>query len=86
MGMFDYVHFKMKCPNCKELLETFQTKDAGCHMSEIEPDNINKFYTSCTCGYWIEYSRKQKAKELRKRPLTEKQVLALGFKKSVWKL
>lgn len=82
MGMYDYVNFKTKCPNCKELLEDFQTKDYICSMCTTEPENIDRFYCSCSCGYWIEYSRVRKHKEFRKRPRTEKQVLALGFKKS----
>jgi phage FluMu protein Com len=27
MGMFNYVKFEMKCPNCGTIVNTFQTKD-----------------------------------------------------------
>jgi hypothetical protein len=84
MGMFDYVNFKTPCPTCGTLLMDFQSKDLGCDMVMREPDELIHFYDSChTCGTWVEFYRDYPEHERREVPLTEDEVLALGFKKHV---
>lgn len=57
MGMFDYIKHKDNCPLCGIALEGFQSKDSECLLEEIEPEKVQKFYTSCdNCGISIEYN------------------------------
>ena len=81
MGMFDYVNFKMPCPECGEEVTGFQSKDTGCSMDEVEPEATNRFYAPCdNCGAWIDIVRDQtENKPKRTEPLTLEQVKALGF-------
>ena len=79
MGMFDYVNFKMKCPSCGVDIGSFQTKDQECELAMLEPDSLVNFYTFCTCGNWIEFSRKFPEHAARDVPLTQEQVEAMGF-------
>lgn len=58
MGMFDYVVFEVPCPNCGKTVKGFQSKDGDCLMETVKPWTVSNFYTSCTCGTWIEYRRK----------------------------
>jgi hypothetical protein len=62
MGMFNYVKFEMKCPNCGTIVNTFQTKDDynySLFLKEVEFWEVNNFYQSCSgCGAWIEFNRK----------------------------
>lgn len=85
MGMFDYVHFEMACPNCGKPLGDFQSKDDYCTMDKIEPDNLSEFYSSChTCKLWIEFKRPEpETRPLRPKPLTREEVEAMGFVLSV---
>jgi hypothetical protein len=63
MGMFDYVKFSCKCPNCGEEISGFQSKDSSCLMDEIEFNQVDNFYTSCgKCGAWIEFFLKERPK------------------------
>ena len=80
MGMFDDVNFKMACPTCGHVLDSFQTKDADCDLSTVEPDNITNFYCACrNCGSWIEFFRNTPRLPRRDTPLTLEQVQAMGF-------
>ena len=81
MGMFDYINFKMPCPECGDVLCGWQSKDAGCDMEQIEPDSVNNFYTPCdNCGAWLEFSRNQPEDVMKRpEPLTREQVEAMGF-------
>lgn len=59
MGMFDYIDFEMKCPNCGELVDDFQSKDSACWMDTISPFDVLNFYSSCKkCGTWIEFNKR----------------------------
>lgn len=87
MGMFDEVNFKMDCPKCGKPL-SFQTKDRGCTMETLEPEDVNNFYAGCHgqgrepgCRIWIEFSRA--ITPPRSVPLTLAQVEALGFRHTV---
>ena len=78
--MFDYVHFEMDCPHCGAKLTGFQSKDAYCAMETIEPDIVTNFYSSCSCGAWIEFTRDlQKMTSRRETPLTLAEITAMGF-------
>src|SRR5687767_491212 len=81
MGMFDWVNFKMPCPECGAEMTGFQTKDTDCSMAEVEPDATNNFYSGCEhCGAWVEISRNQaRDKPKREVPLTLQEVEAMGF-------
>jgi hypothetical protein len=61
MGMFDYVKLKIKCPFCGEEIKNFQTKDTGCNLCEVEPQDIpfeGEFYSDCnSCGLWVQFRR-----------------------------
>ena len=56
MGMFDYVKFECECPECREPLSGFQSKDGDCVLETVEPEKVRRWYTSCpACKHWIEY-------------------------------
>lgn len=56
MGLFDYVNFKTKCPNCGATVDGFQSKDGPCELERLEYWKVKKFYSSCPkCNTWIEY-------------------------------
>lgn len=60
MGMFDWVNFECKCPNCGSEVSGFQSKDSGCDIELVEIKDVNHFYTDCIkCGSWIEFNRKR---------------------------
>ena len=83
MGMFDYVNFKMPCPKCGTMVQSFQTKDGRCLMDRLEPDNVSNFYDVCPnaeCRVWIEFDRSSRdVIPLRNPPLTKEEVEARGF-------
>ncbi len=85
MGMFDYVHFKMPCPECGCTTNEWQTKDSDCELDTVEPDGVYCFYAVCKgCGAWIEFARPDPPPvPTRQEPLTKDEVLALGFEMSV---
>lgn len=84
MGMFDDVNFVTVCPQCGARMDGFQSKDLDCQLDRVEPDSLVNFYSSCHgCNTWVEFTRKPAAAEPREVPLTESQVLALGFTKTV---
>lgn len=58
MGLFDWVSFKTKCPNCGTLVDCFQSKDWHCTLETIPYWYVDRFYSSCpNCKIWIEYRR-----------------------------
>lgn len=80
MGMFDYVNVSMPCPNCGEVIEQFQSKDAACELDTVEPDGLQCFYDYCGCGAWVEFSRPSpEGMPKRDRPRTREEVEAMGF-------
>ena len=82
MGMFDYVNFKMVCPSCGTETSNFQSKDGKCWLETVEPDAVDEFYTMCSCGTWIEFSRLSHVenKKHREIQLTQTELEYLGFK------
>ena len=57
MGMFDYVDYEMKCPECGHKVKDFQTKDTSCTMGTVKPHQTIHFYASCPnekCRAWID--------------------------------
>ena len=87
MGMFDYVHFEMDCPNCGARICTFQSKDDRCDMAVIEPDSLSNFYEYCPkCKTWVEFTRPTPpGHEKRDTPLTKQEIEAMGFLMTVEK-
>ena len=81
--MFDYVNFSTVC-DCGAKLDNFQSKEGLREMELIEPDGIREFHSSCKCGRWIEYRRPDMPMHPgRATPLTEAEVLAMGFERHV---
>ncbi len=64
MGMFDYVDFECKCPQCGTKVDGFQSKDGDCSLSKIDFFMVDNFYSSCPkCGLLLQftlYNRKNK--------------------------
>jgi len=58
MGCFDYVYHKTTCPNCGCEIDEFQTKDGSRSFETLGLREVNNFYSSCKCGFWLEYKRK----------------------------
>lgn len=60
MGMFDEIHdFTMECPQCKEPLNNFQTKDGDPSLEDVSFKTISKFYALCKrCGSFVTFTRK----------------------------
>ena len=60
MGLFNWVNYEMKCPECGHLVTGFQTKDESqipLYLETVEVNQIlSKFYSECdNCGLWIEF-------------------------------
>ena len=54
MGMFDYIDYECRCPNCECMLNDFQSKDGPCGLEILEPYMVDSFYTRCKgCGFWV---------------------------------
>lgn len=66
MGLFNYVDYKMNCPECGHLIDGFQTKDESIvplYMKHVTFDQVSRFYSSCgNCGLWIEFALKRPLK------------------------
>ena len=61
MGIYDDVKFEMECPNCKNKVNDFQSKDGACRMHTLDFWEVNNFYSSCPhCNTWIEFTIKQR--------------------------
>ena len=59
--MYDDIRFEMECPNCKEKVNNFQSKDGECGMHLLEFWEVNNFYAPChNCNTWIEFTIKQR--------------------------
>lgn len=79
MGMYDTVNVDINCPDCKSKL-TFQSKSGYCMLDLIQPEEVDNFYTYCSCGYSADFSKPYKTREeVRLPPATLEQVIALGF-------
>ena len=85
--MFDYVNFKMDCPECGAKVQGFQSKDLGCDMVMVEPDALMNFYSACyKCKAWIEFYRpRPNNPPPSETSLTTEQVQAMGFEMEVRK-
>lgn len=59
MGMFDYVNTPdIECPECKEKLFDFQTKDKLCLLETVDYTEVDNFYTHCgSCKTWVEFKK-----------------------------
>jgi hypothetical protein len=66
MGIFNYVDYKMNCPECFHLITDFQTKDesiVSLCMETVSLNQISRFHGSCNnCGLWINFVLKRPLK------------------------
>ena len=91
MRMFNDVNFRMKCPSCGENITGFQTMTSNVKDRVVEPDTVNSFYSSCGNCFdsgittWINFSRdpKEIPVVVRKNPLSEEEVIGMGFVREV---
>lgn len=68
--MFDYVNFKIACPNCGHEVREFQTKDTECCLHTVEYWETSYFYSACdNCEASITFSRNQRIPPLPYVPL-----------------
>jgi len=57
MGMYDEVRYSDNCKNCGAELTDFQTKDHKNLLNQVEPSQVDNFYTNCDkCDTWHEYT------------------------------
>ena len=69
MGMFDYIKYKMPCPECETEISVFQSKDGPCVLADLEFWEVENFYAICGhCGSWVEFNLPKKRKP---RPITD---------------
>lgn len=59
MGLYDYIDFKMTCPNCGAMVEEWQSKDReDRRMNLLKFNQVENFYGSCTqCGLCVEFTQ-----------------------------
>ena len=58
MGMFDNINYETTCPICDNKVSDFQSKDNECCMLNLNPEDVDYFYSSCgKCGCWITFKR-----------------------------
>ena len=81
MGMYDVINVEIPCPKCGATVSVFQSKDANCDLSIIDPTYVNNFYGDCEeCGCWVEYIRDPATKPAKSdKPFNLDEVLDLGF-------
>lgn len=80
MGMFDYVNFKMPCPQCGEEVGNWQTKSTDCTMDTVDPQACSSFYSRCEkCKLWFDFGREIPVTPPRSTPYTLDEVRAMGF-------
>ena len=60
MGLFNYVVFKYKCPECGSTVSAFQTKDDlndELYLLNVSPSSVRNFYAGCPkCKHSIEFT------------------------------
>ena len=82
MGMFDYVNCEIECSKCGKMNTNFQSKNSGCLLRLIEPDEVSSFYAYCDCGNVIRLTRDidvHEPKKPREKPFTLDEVVGMGF-------
>ena len=64
MGMFDWVKFKTRCPECGSEITGFQSKDGECILDCIEFWQVGYFYSSCDqCNTIVRYTLKKDVRD-----------------------
>jgi hypothetical protein len=57
MGMYNWVDYPpTPCYHCGALVDGWQSKDAECDLTTVNPEKVLVFYSSCfRCGRWNQY-------------------------------
>jgi len=72
MGMFDSINFKIKCSECGNVIDDFQSKDGDCLLNTLEFWEVDNFYSSCsTCNKRIEFTLKKEVSERIRKTIDE---------------
>ena len=60
MGLCDNVTgLDLYCPKCGKPLKGWQTKSTpNPYLNDVDFREVYNFYTSCECGYRVEFTRK----------------------------
>ena len=65
MGMFDWIKYECVCPRCNGKVDGFQSKDNICQLEELEPHEVDNFYSNCeSCGARIVFDVKKTGKKI----------------------
>jgi len=81
MGMYDSVNVVIDCPSCGEKLGDFQSKSGDCLLNLLQADDVDNFYSYCTCGTEVVFNRPAKKTQVSEKapPDGLDTVLSLGF-------
>lgn len=81
MGMYDYVNVEVDCPSCGVKLTGFQSKSGNCLLELLQADDVDCFYSFCTCGTEVIFRRPPKEWEPKQKlpPDDLQKVYSLGF-------
>lgn len=63
MGLYDNIEAPdIPCPSCGKPLHGWQSKDGPCYLETLDFRNVDNFYTGCSCGEWVEFTRRRPTK------------------------
>jgi len=72
MGIFDSVNFKIKCSECGNVIDDFQSKDGDCLLNTLEFWEVDNFYSFCpTCNKRIEFTLKTEVSDRIRKKIDE---------------
>ena len=79
--MYDNINVVIDCPSCGEKLGGFQSKSGDCLLNLLQADDVDNFYSYCTCGTEVVFKRPPKEYEPKDRlpPDDLEKVYSLGF-------
>jgi hypothetical protein len=65
MGLYNYVAFPAKCPQCGQEITAFQTKDdaqESLHLKTVDFRSVREFHSLCSnCRSWISVKLKEES-------------------------
>jgi predicted nucleic-acid-binding Zn-ribbon protein len=81
MGMYDEINVNIPCPKCGNTKLNWQSKERGCTLDLLEPEEVTYFGTYCgNCEKSFDFERPVAKPQRRVVPLTREQIEALGFR------